>query len=381
MHQRSRFTLFCLAAAAMALFPLGAAAQVNFTAQLFGQAEVPPVESDAYGNCLGILAEDGTEFSVSCEHTLDTAVAAHIHAGFADEAGPVVFPFADPLSPIQGTFAFDADDVIRLLAGGFYVNVHTPDHPPGEIRGQLLPVQSDDEGRALFFALRGENEVPAVVTDASGACVVAVDFDEAAILLPDEVELDIRCTHDVEDVTAAELWVGAPGEPGVFFEDLGDPDSPIETTVILTDPDAIDAFLTGELFVNILSTTNAEGELRGQVGGCLSGPNTLCLQGNRFEALMTFDSPSEDGLAVGQRETIDSGFFWFFRPSNIEALVKVLDGCGVNEHYWVFLAATTNVGYTLRVTDTLSGEFRTYTNAQGNDAEPQLDTAAFMTCP
>jgi hypothetical protein len=381
MHQRFRFSHFCLAAAAaMALLPLGAGAQVNFTAQLFGQAEVPPVDSDAYGNCLGILAEDGSELTVSCEHNLDTAVAAHIHAGFADEAGPVVFPFVDPLSPIQATFEFDTDDVIRLLAGGFYVNVHTADHPPGEIRGQLLPAQPG-EGRALFFALRGDNEVPPVVTDASGACFIVADFDEAGILPPAEVVLDIRCTHDVEDVTDAELFIGAPGEEGTFLLDLGDPSSPIETTVTLTDPDAIDAFLSGELFVNILSTTNAGGELRGQVGGCLSSPTTLCLQGNRFAVTMDFDSEFEDGQAVGQRETIDSGFFWFFRPSNIEALVKVLDGCDVNDHYWVFLAATTDVGYEVRVTDTLSGELQTYTNAQGNDAEPELDTAAFMTCP
>jgi hypothetical protein len=381
MHQRSRFTLFCLAAAAvMALLPLGAEAQVNFTAQLFGQAEVPPVDSDAYGNCVGILSEDGAEFTISCEHTLDAPTAAHIHTGFADESGPIVFPFVDPSSPIQATFEFDTDDVIRLLAGGFYVNVHTGDHPAGEIRGQLLPVQPG-EGRALFFALRGDNEVPPVVTDTSGACFIVADFEEAGILLPEEVVLDIRCTHDVEDATDAELFIGAPGEEGTFFEDLGDPSSPIETTVTLTDPDAIDAFLSGELFVNILSTTNAEGELRGQVGGCLSSPTTLCLQGNRFAVTMDFDSEFEDGQAVGQRETIDSGLFWFFRPSNIEALVKVLDGCDVNDHYWVFLAAATDVGFDLTVTDTLSGEFKTYSNEQGNDAEPRLDTAAFMTCP
>jgi hypothetical protein len=62
-------------------------------------------------------------------------------------------------------------------------------------------------------------------------------------------------------------------------------------------------------------------------------------------------------------------------------LVKVLDGCGVNDHYWVFLAATTDVGYELTVTDTLSGETVSYENTLGTFAEPQLDTAAFETCP
>ena len=44
-----------------------------------------------------------------------------------------------------------------------------------------------------------------------------------------------------------------------------------------------------------------------------------------------------------------SGLFWFFRPSNWELLVKVLNGCELNGHYWVLGAAATNVGYTVRV--------------------------------
>ena len=59
----------------------------------------------------------------------------------------------------------------------------------------------------------------------------------------------------------------------------------------------------------------------------------------------------------------------------------MLDGCGVNDHYWVFLAATTNVGYDLTVTDTLHDETRTYSNTRGTNAVPRLDTAAFATCP
>ena len=32
-------------------------------------------------------------------------------------------------------------------------------------------------------------------------------------------------------------------------------------------------------------------------------------------------------------------------------LIKVLDGCTVNNRFWVFAAATTNFEYRLRVTD------------------------------
>ena len=62
-------------------------------------------------------------------------------------------------------------------------------------------------------------------------------------------------------------------------------------------------------------------------------------------------------------------------------LVKVLDGCGVNGHYWVLAAATTNVEYTLRVTDTVTGAVREYFNPLGTRAAAITDTDAFRACP
>jgi hypothetical protein len=73
--------------------------------------------------------------------------------------------------------------------------------------------------------------------------------------------------------------------------------------------------------------------------------------------------------------------FWFFSPNNVEAIVKVVNGCSFNQRYWVFGAGLTNVAVTLRVTDTQSGILHTYTNAQGNAFQPIQDTAAFATCP
>ena len=62
-------------------------------------------------------------------------------------------------------------------------------------------------------------------------------------------------------------------------------------------------------------------------------------------------------------------------------LIKVLDGCEINNHFWVFFAAATNVEYTVTVTDTESGDVQTYFNPLGNVAEAVTDTVAFATCP
>jgi hypothetical protein len=62
-------------------------------------------------------------------------------------------------------------------------------------------------------------------------------------------------------------------------------------------------------------------------------------------------------------------------------LIKVLDGCNINNRYWVFAAATTNVEYTLRVTDTETGASKQYRNPLGQASPAITDTSAFATCP
>ncbi|MDA8016846.1 MAG: ARC6/PARC6 family protein [Thermoanaerobaculia bacterium] len=79
-------------------------------------------------------------------------------------------------------------------------------------------------------------------------------------------------------------------------------------------------------------------------------------------------------------QTGDSGLYYFFDADNWEMLVKVLDACGFNDHFWVFSAATTNVEYTLTVTDTFTGKKKRYFNSLGTAAPAITDTSAFATC-
>lgn len=67
-------------------------------------------------------------------------------------------------------------------------------------------------------------------------------------------------------------------------------------------------------------------------------------------------------------------------PRGLVFSPHVLDGCTLNDRFWVFAAATTNVEYTLRVTDTRSGAVQEYTNPLGFAAEALTDTDAFATC-
>lgn len=114
---------------------------------------------------------------------------------------------------------------------------------------------------------------------------------------------------------------------------------------------------------------------------CISGGPVLCLNQGRFKVEVTWRTANQSGSGQGVKLTDESGYFTFFDPSNIELTVKVLNGCSLNGHYWVFLSGLTDVGVDLVVTDTASGKFRIYQNPLKQSFKPFLDTIAFPACP
>lgn len=116
---------------------------------------------------------------------------------------------------------------------------------------------------------------------------------------------------------------------------------------------------------------------------CTPSPTNLCLNDGRFRVNITWrDFIGNTGTGrIVPYGSDDSGMFWFFHPDNWEVLIKVLDGCHLNNHYWVFAAATTNVEYTLTVTDTERDISTTYFNGLGVASPAITDTTALDTCP
>jgi photosystem II stability/assembly factor-like uncharacterized protein len=116
----------------------------------------------------------------------------------------------------------------------------------------------------------------------------------------------------------------------------------------------------------------------GQVAStCSSGGQTLCLNSRRFSAVVQWRDPSHNsGNGQALPITDNTGSFWFYDPTNLELVVKVLDGRSVNGKFWVFYGGLSNDEYTLTVTDTLTGAVKTYVNPQGQLASV-ADTSAF----
>jgi hypothetical protein len=128
-----------------------------------------------------------------------------------------------------------------------------------------------------------------------------------------------------------------------------------------------------------------------QASGCIANSTTLCIDQNpgdgRFMIQVSYHTSQGGGLSgsgnaipLSSLGVTEGGLFWFFGASNPEMLIKIIDGCGLNSHFWVFYAATTNVGFTVTVTDSVTGHHAVYSNPDKNAAPPKQDTSA-LACP
>jgi ELWxxDGT repeat protein len=126
-----------------------------------------------------------------------------------------------------------------------------------------------------------------------------------------------------------------------------------------------------------LPLVSARSDAKAATGTCSPGPGRLCLQGGRFAVTAVWkDFQGKTGAGTAVALTPDTGYFWFFSPTNVEVMTKVLDGRGVTGKFWFFYGALSNVEYTLTVTDVLSGAVKTYKNPSGQFGSV-ADTGAF----
>ena len=119
-------------------------------------------------------------------------------------------------------------------------------------------------------------------------------------------------------------------------------------------------------------------------GTCEPDAFTRCLGHSRFAVQVDWWTVDQSGTGgqSGRARVVEVGgdessLFSFFGDGNWELLVKVLDGCAVNESFWVFGAAATDIGYRIAVTDTRASRVMEYENRPGSEARALSDTTAF----
>jgi hypothetical protein len=116
------------------------AATVNMKADLKGATEVPPTDSKGTGSVTATF--DTASKKLSWKGTVSglsgPATAAHFHSGEAGKNGAVVVPIAGAdKGSFEGSATLNDAQAAELMAGKWYVNVHTAANKGGEVRGQV----------------------------------------------------------------------------------------------------------------------------------------------------------------------------------------------------------------------------------------------------
>jgi hypothetical protein len=134
-----------------------------------------------------------------------------------------------------------------------------------------------------------------------------------------------------------------------------------------------------ELAIVHRDTGNLQLFRRGCSGLSYASP---CLAEKRFRVEVVWRDA--EGLAwpaqVSPYGSDDAQVFSFFDRENWEMMVKVLDGCAINDRFWVYAAASTDVAFEIRVTDTWTGVSELFASPGGVPAPAITDSAAFDTC-
>lgn len=111
-------------------------------ARLSGPDEVPPVASSGSGTVEADLNRKTNvlNWTVTYAGLTGPVTAAHFHGpAVPGETAGVAVPITGNLeSPIKGETPLTSAQVQGLMAGKWYVNLHTAAHPEGEVRGQVI---------------------------------------------------------------------------------------------------------------------------------------------------------------------------------------------------------------------------------------------------
>lgn len=146
LYWRDRLVRRVVPLALLLLTSINLHAQQPMAISLKGAAEVPAVKSAATGTGqITVLPDQTVSGNIKTAGLVPTV--AHIHEGASGQSGPPIITLSK-----TGVDSFVVPDTARLTdaqyasfkSGDLYVNVHSAQHPTGEIRGQLLPMEIAD---------------------------------------------------------------------------------------------------------------------------------------------------------------------------------------------------------------------------------------------
>ncbi len=248
--------------------------QMAFKANLSGNQSVSPVVTRGSGSIEATLNGDELTVTGSFDQLSSAYTASHIHLAYAGQNGGVEIPLnatvdADGMGGMyeadSNSFTLSADQKQALMDRRFYVNIHTEDHPGGELRGQI---QGDAEAYYRGH-LSGTEVAPyGVKSQAHGGIVAELNGDS------------LKVSGSFADMpsayTASHIHVAVAGQNGGVAHALSPTFSTSDSTAgayavsensFELTAEQKTALENRELYVNLHSENHPASALRGQLVG------------------------------------------------------------------------------------------------------------------
>lgn len=256
-------------------------ADYSFPIMLSGSQNTPPLATNAYGVGVFNLSKDFSKikFKIITQGLSGAITGAHLHFGMPGVAGPVAVSLSTNVNgdEISGVITAPSQAVIdSLFANSIYFNVHTLANPNGEIRSQLVW-----EKNYLYFdaKLDGNQEVPPLITGAKGAATIKINASF------DTLWYDVSVTNLSGPITGAHFHNGVVLTTGAVVVDLSSSINGNRITGIVTgavlNSALFNNFFKAEIYLNVHTAQNPNGEIRGQVYRLAREGYTVVLDGTQ----------------------------------------------------------------------------------------------------
>ncbi|MEX0966077.1 MAG: CHRD domain-containing protein [Bacteroidia bacterium] len=220
------------------------------------------------------LTLSGSFANLSSDFASGVAGGSHIHGAIAGRAGGIKTSLTVDLSGNNRDGEYEAASNSFTISQGYkdsifnrltYVNIHSLNYTGGEIRGQLLPIAN------MYFhaLLGGGSAVPPVNTEAGGRVIAELRNNRLTVTGSFN-----GLMSDFDTAASSGIYTDAlAGNIGNLFEELNAASTTdMRGGAYLADSNhftlssgMIDTLMMRMTYINVPSTDNANGEIRGQL--------------------------------------------------------------------------------------------------------------------
>lgn len=317
----------------------GQIAPLIFTADLDAYNERPSPVTDSNGEGMGVFMLSGNQlsFSINYHDLTGAAILAHVHGPASEDQAAGVMVNLAPFNggafgtngTLAGTVTLTPDQLAAFVDGLTYVNIHTPLHGGGEIRGQILPHSS---ATALSASLSGAAERPSPVTDSQGGGTGLFALEGRTLLF------NVNYTNLTGAATLAHIHGPAKASEAAgvminlapFNGGAFGTNGTLAGSVTLTDEQRA-ALLEGRTYVNVHTVLHGGGEIRGQIVPSVMH-TVLSGAAERPSAILGSAKASGTVMLVGNKLMINSTYGGLTGPAvaaHIHGPASTADATGV----------------------------------------------------